>query len=49
MQFNGECVAYTFQPNLGCLPPEGSPYIGHFKIVMVLGLTLTTMILILVP
>jgi len=37
MQFNGDCVADTSQPNLGCLPPVGSPYIGHFLISMLLG------------
>jgi hypothetical protein len=37
MQFNGDCVADTSKPNLGCLPPVGSPYIGHFLISMALG------------
>ncbi len=37
MQFSGECIADTSIPNLGCLPPVGSPYIGHFAIVMDLG------------
>lgn len=34
MQFFGDCVADTSKPNLGCLPPVGSPYIGHFEIKM---------------
>ncbi len=38
MQFNGECIADTTQPNLGCLPPSGSPYIGHFLIKFPLGM-----------
>lgn len=37
MQQNGECIADTSQPNLGCLPPTGSAYIGHFKVVLPLG------------
>jgi hypothetical protein len=37
MQQNGECIADTSKPNLGCLPPTGSAYIGHFKVVLPLG------------
>lgn len=37
MQQNGDCIADTSQPNLGCLPPTGSAYIGHFKVVLPLG------------
>lgn len=37
MQQNSECIADTSQNNLGCLPPEGSAYIGHFEVKMPLG------------
>lgn len=37
MEFQGECIADTSKVNFGCLPPEGSPYIGHFKIDAPLG------------
>jgi hypothetical protein len=37
MQFIGLCEADTGEENLGCLPPVGFPYIGHFEIVEDLG------------
>lgn len=37
VQLNTECIADTSQPNLGCLPPTGSAYIGHFRVVLPLG------------
>lgn len=37
MQQNSVCFADTSQDNLGCLPPVGSAYFGHFKVVLPLG------------
>lgn len=34
LQQNGDCIADTTKPNLGCLPPIGSAYIGHFQVVV---------------
>ncbi|BCG64518.1 MAG: hypothetical protein methR_P2302 [Methyloprofundus sp.] len=38
MEFHGICSADLSQANLGCLPPSGFPYVGHFKIDTPLGL-----------
>ena len=37
MQQNSTCIADTSKVNLGCLPPTGSAYIGHFKVNLPLG------------
>lgn len=37
LQQRSECIADASQPNLGCLPPVGSAYIGHFQVVLPLG------------
>jgi hypothetical protein len=31
------CLADPAKPNFGCLPPVGNAYIGHFKVVLPLG------------
>lgn len=38
LQQNSTCIADTSKPNLGCLPPAGSAYIGHFQVKVELGL-----------
>lgn len=37
LQQRGECIADTSKANLGCLPPVGNSYIGHFLVVLPLG------------
>ena len=37
VRLNAECIADTSKPNLGCLPPTGNAYIGHFQVVLPLG------------
>jgi len=37
LQQNSVCTADLSKPNLGCLPPTGSAYIGHFQVKVDLG------------